>query len=376
MKINILDSGIIQRLGHHYDYCLKLARYYSAAGMDVHVYGGVEMDEETEAEFAKVGSISKLFRLRPYQEPDAYDHYGGEIHQHHVEAQSVAEDLKGARPADLWIWPSLAAHEVQACAQHRIEGRIVGCVHADPGVEYRSAEARLWRSSLLSAEASGLRLTLSSYELELRHRFAPIFPASSFVIIPHPVEGPAPAEPKEQLKRIGFIGHQRPNKESPAKVGLLTKLIEDGFAVTYQNSSREEPPAVPGVDILGYVDDLAVPIAECDLVVLPYDVEFYFARGSGILAQCLALGVPTVAPYGTLPGRTIERFGVGPLSVGNSGSAIYGAIKAAARGYSAYATNAQRTARAFCRRNGVAKFAEAYLAAGDKPLSKRSNQTL
>lgn len=363
MKINILDSGIIERLGHHFDYCMKLARHYSNAGMDVHVYGGVQMTAQTEAEFGKYGSISKLFRLRPYQPSRSYDYYGGEIHQHHVEAESVAEDLEKARPADLWIWPSLWAHEVQACAQARIAGNIVGCVHADPGVESRSVEAQLWRSSLLNAAANGVRLTLSAHEGELRHRFAAIYPGAKFAIIPHPVEGSAPAEPRAGLKRIGFLGHQRVNKESPAKAKLLAKLIDDGFAVTYQNSSNSKSPDVPGVDILGYVEDLAVPIADCDLVVLPYDVEFYAARGSGILAQSLALGVPTIAPYGTLPGRTIENFGVGPLSVGNAAGAIYQAINLARRAYPTYAINAQRAAQIFCKHNGVAKFAQAYLAA-------------
>jgi glycosyltransferase involved in cell wall biosynthesis len=364
MKINILDAGINRRSGHHYDYCLRLARYYSANGMNVHVFGGAQMDEETQAEFAKFGEINRLLRARPYQSPRRFDFYGGEIFQHHKQAQITAEDLEGVDDADVWLWPSIGAHEIDACARRNVRGKIVGCVHADPGVEARSVAAQLWRTSLLIARDAKLHFTLCAYENELRHRFALIQPSPRFAVIPHPVDGPAPEKPKERMNRIGFIGHQRSTKESPLRNMLLRRLVQDGFAITYQNSAPEvKSPDFEGVDVFGYVDDLAVPIAECDLVVLPYNLEFYAARGSGILAQCMALGVPTIAPVGTLPGRTIERHGIGPLSLGNGDAAIYQAIRIAARHYPTFSANAQRTARQFCKHNGIAKFAAAYLAA-------------
>jgi hypothetical protein len=364
MKINILDAGIKHRRGHHYDYCLRLARHYCASGMDVHVFGGAGMDDETRAEFAKIGKISALLRARPYQNPRRFDFYGGEIFRHRKQAQIAAEDLGAVDDADFWLWPSIEAHEVDACAHRNVRGKIVGCVHADPGVETQSVEAQLWRTSLRTAQEAKLHLTLGAYENELRHRFALIQPASRFAVIPHPVEGPPPEKPRVKMHRIGFIGHQRSSKESPTRNVLLKQLVQDGFAITYQNSAPDvKSPEFEGVDVLGYVDDLAVPIAYCDLVVLPYDLQFYFARGSGILAQCMALGVPAIAPFGTLPGRTIERCGIGPLSIGNGDAAIYQAIKIAARHYATFSANAHRTAQQFCKNSGIARCADAYLAA-------------
>lgn len=369
MKINILDAGIIGRLGHHYDYCLRLARHYSANGMDVHVFGAADMDEDTRAEFAKVGKISALLRARPYQSPRRFDFYGGEIFQHRKQGQVTAADLAAVDDADFWLWPSIGAHEIDACAHRNVRGKIVGCVHFDPGIETQSVDAQLWRTSLLTAQESKLHVTLCAYENELRHRFALIQPASRFAVIPHPVEGPPQEKPKTEMNRIGFIGHQRSSKESPLRNMLLKRLVEDGFAITYQNSAPEvKSPDLEGVDVLGYVDDLAVPIAECDLVVLPYNVQFYVSRGSGILAQCMALGVPAIAPVGTLPGRTIERHGIGPLSVGNRDIAIYQAIKVAARHYTTFSANAHRTAQQFCKQNGIAKCADAYLAAAKSAI--------
>lgn len=364
MKINILDPAISYRAGHHYDYGLKLLKHYAQAGHDVHVYGFSGMDDEVAADFQAFGEVTRLFRIFPYQDPADYDWYAGEIVQNHRESASIAEDLQSVRHAEIWIWPTIRAQDIDACVIRGVDASMVGCVYWDPGVESHSLEAKLWRSALLQAQAAGLRLTLASVEAELRHRFMPIVANFRFAVVPHPVDGPPIASPKASLNRIGFFGHQREEKGSAMMEPLLTRLLEQGYSITLQNSHREWPaPNVPGVDLLEYVEDIAVPIAECDLVVLPYDVYNYRARGSGILMECLALGIPVTGPVGTLPGRIIEQFGVGPLFVANREGPIYHAIKTTKREYPTFAANAHKAARQFTKRNGVAHFAAALLAA-------------
>lgn len=79
--------------------------------------------------------------------------------------------------------------------------------------------------------------------------------------------------------------------------------------------------------------------------------------------ECLALGVPVTAPVGTLPGRTVEQYGVGSLFMETSPRPIYRAIKVVESNYAAVAANSYRVAGNFCKRNGVAQFAQALLAA-------------
>jgi len=364
MKINILDAGIRSRAGHHYDYGLKLLKFYTAAGHDVHVYGSLQMDDEVAGDFQGFGETTRLFRTFPYQPEHTYDWYAGTIVRYFRESASMAEDLRSVRQADLWIWPTLRAWEVDACASHGVDVPMVGCVYWDPGLESRTIDARLWRNAFVAAQARGVALTLASVEPELRHRFTPILANGRFAVVPHPVGGPPIPEPKTTLKRIGFFGHQREEKGSRMMKPLLLRLVQDGYSITFHNSDRgADFLDVPGVDMLRYAEDIAVPIAECDLVVLPYNVERYRARGSGILAECLALGIPVTAPVGTLPGRIIEQSGVGPLFIANSLGPIYQAIKMAERNYSNFAVKAHRSARQFCARNGVAQFASALLAA-------------
>jgi glycosyltransferase involved in cell wall biosynthesis len=320
------------------------------------------MDDETLAEFAEFGQVTRLFHASPYREPDEFDWFAGDLIQWRQESAAIIDELRTVADADLWIWPTIRPQEIDACTALGVSAPMVGCVYWDPGIEARSLSAQLWRSALVHAHGTGLKLTLASVEVELRHRFMPMIPSGKFLMLPHPVDGPPLAEPKAALNRIGFFGHQRPEKGSGLIKPLLRKLVEQGYAITFQNSYlHAEVLDLPGVDLLSYAKNIAVPIAECDLVVLPYDVQKYRARGSGILVECLALGVPVIAPVGTLPGRTVEQAGVGPLFAETSLQPIYGAIRATKRNYARFSQNAHRIAHQFNKRNGVAQFASALL---------------
>jgi hypothetical protein len=364
MKINILDAGIRYHAGHHYDYGLKLVKHYAEAGHDVHVYGFAKMTDEVEADFARFAKVTRLFSTFPYHSPSEYDWFAGELARLRTESSRIAGELEGVRDAEVWIWPTMRPPEIEACAARGVKTPLVGCVYWDPGVESGSIDAQLWRHVLLFAQERGLALTLASVEAELRHRFMRIVPDGRFALLPHPVDGPPIAERKSALKRIGFFGHQREEKGARMIRSLLSQLVEDGYAITFHNSDKEYPfPDVEGIDRLDYVEDIAVPISACDLVVLPYDVKRYQARGSGILMECLALGIPVTAPLGTLPGRIVEQAGVGPLFRISNVNPIYGAIKSAERNYGIFATNAHRHATRFCNHNGVERFGSALLAA-------------
>jgi glycosyltransferase involved in cell wall biosynthesis len=364
MKINVLDAGIRYLAGHHYDYGLKLVRELVSAGHDVHVYGSSLMDDEVAIDFGAIAPVAKHFTIWPHTLPEKYDFYAGSFVQHRAEPPVIARDLMKVRKADLWIFPTMWAQEIAACALGGIKVPVVGCVYWDPGIEWKSDDARFLRSALLLAHSAKVDITLTSVEPEMRDRFLPIIPDGKFVTVPQPADGPPLPEPKKHLKHIGFFGHQRVEKGASMLQGLLPRLVKDGYAVTYQDSFTQiKLPNLPGVHRLGHVPDIAEAIAECDLVVLPYDVDRYRARGSGIVAECLALGVPVTAPLGTLPGRTIEKHGLGPLFSVPRAPPVYNAIKAAERNFASFAKKAHETAVQFAARNGSARFANALLAA-------------
>jgi glycosyltransferase involved in cell wall biosynthesis len=362
MKINILDAGIRHQAGHHYDYGIKLVRELVSAGHDVEVYGASIMDDTVMAAFGALAPISKHFTVWPHNPPERYDFYAGSFVRNRVDPPIIARDLGKVRKADLWIFPTIWAQEIAACAIRGVDVPVVGCIYWDPGIEWKSDDACFLRSALLLAHSAKVDITLTSVEPEMRDRFLPIMPNGKFVTIPQPVDGPRLPQAKKALKRIGFFGHQRVEKGISLLRGLLPRLVQDGYSITYQDSfTKIELPNLPGIERLGYVPDIAEPIAKCDLVVLPYDVDRYRARGSGIVVECLALGVPVTAPLGTLPGRTIERYGVGPVFTVPKGPPVYNAIKMADQNFASFAKKAHQVAGDFGARNGSAHFANALL---------------
>jgi len=73
MKINILDAGIRQKSGHHFDYNLRLLKYLAQSGHDVHVYGYAGMDDSVAEAFSVHGGLTRLFRTYQYCPSDEYD---------------------------------------------------------------------------------------------------------------------------------------------------------------------------------------------------------------------------------------------------------------------------------------------------------------
>lgn len=48
-----------------------------------------------------------------------------------------------------------------------------------------------------------------------------------------------------------------------------------------------------------------------DLILLPYQVERYVSRTSGILAEAICAGVPAIVPHGTWLSEQVRRHGAG-----------------------------------------------------------------
>lgn len=364
MKINILDAALLEKSGHHFDFDSKLLKHFAGAGHQVHVYGYAGMNDEVVDDFSPYGEVTKLFQVYQYGGLPPFDAFAGELDVFLRKSEIFARDLGGVDDADLWIWPTFRSYNLHACTLAGVDVPVVGCVHMDPGIAARSTGAMLWRTAFLAAQRQGLRYTVGSIEPELRHRFTPIMPDGRFLVLPQPFDGPPIDQPKPALERIGFLGQQRKEKGTDLLGPLFERLIEDGYAITFQNSNRAYKGAAhPQIERLEFVEDFAVPAAACDLVVLPYDPEQYASKGSGILAQCLALGIPVTAPIGTLPGRLVEQYRVGPLFPAATVDAIHTAVKLAQQNYAVFAENAWRSAQQFSKRNGVAQFAAALLGA-------------
>lgn len=364
MRIHLLDPGLYEPAGHHLDLGLKLARWLAARGHELRVYAHAEVKDEVRKAFAPVAPLQPLFRTGPYLHPQRYDRYAGELMTYQMQSRLLAEDLRSLPDADVWLWPTLMAAQLKACANAGTRARVAGCVHTPVVSEEYPHGTIWWRDALLAAHRSGVRLRLGAFEPEHRYEYLPLTADGAFEVFPCYFEGvPAPA-PREKLRTIGFFGHQRVEKGSSLIPALIDALLSQGYQVIVQSSGKEpEPQSRPGLTALGFVPDLAVEIAKCDLVVLPYMPERYRRKGSGILMDALASGVPAVVPFDTTLGRWIDRTGAGTQFVHRQAEPVLGAIEQAQERYPALARAAYQASLMWKAHHGLDRFAQALLGA-------------
>jgi hypothetical protein len=145
-------------------------------------------------------------------------------------------------------------------------------------------------------------------------------PPFTVMPIPHTAPVPAPRTPTDPL-RVCYVGDARSEKgfqHLPHMVDALwDDLVEPGrVAFTFQaNESflRDDPPVAAARDrLVGRPADRVelirrpLPPADyqallhrCDVALMPYDAEAYYARSSGVMTEVLAVGAPVVVSAGS-----------------------------------------------------------------------------
>ncbi len=358
-----MDPGLSRFAGHHFDIDIKVAKRLVADGHDVCIYARRTADPDMMAMLEAVTQTRALFRPGAYEDPTRLDPIAGELLIYERATRLLTEDLAQTREADLWLWPSLFASQLNACANARRGVPVAGCVHTEPEPFEGSIGPVLWRHAFLNARHRGLALRIGGIEPEHRHAYLPLTAAERFETLPIPHEGKPVPEPRSTLRTVGFLGHQRGEKGAGLLPGLIKGLMKDGLRVVVQDSGGNlRLPADPSVVSLGYVQDITDAILQCDLVVLPYLPERYRIKGSGILWESLASGIPVVAPFATAPGNWIERTGAGTLFTHGTEASILQAVLRARENYPEIAAAAFAASRAWPREHGVGPFIAAMLA--------------
>lgn len=362
MKVNIMDPALVVKGGHYFDWDLRIAQTLKKMGHEVHVYAHKTIKPDVTDSLSQSGGVTGLFSAHPHVNTTALDPIAGEMVNYCDQTRVLANDLKSVGVADLWLWPTFFAQQLNACAELGWHTPVVGCVHQDPGIAQKSVGSMLWRHAMLEVKKKALPYIVGTNERELLHRFMHVVPGNGFPLIPYPCDGFPVSEPKKSLRRIGIFGAHRAEKGVNILDRLVIELLTGGFEVVLHDSKGVlNVENRDGLKYLTFAENLAVEIADCDLVVLPYSINAYQGHGSGILAECLACGIPVVGPVGTLPGRTIAEFGAGVLFAEFSVQAILAAVKLANASYVKYANAAYAASRIWANVNGTGHYVNSVL---------------
>lgn len=362
MTINIIEPALINRAGHHFDWCLKIAKYLSKNQHEsIKIFVSKNITNDAKNALSLHGEVVPLFTDKPYRSAQEVDPLCGVLTLYFDQSVLLASALQKIDQNCLWIWPTLFEYQLNALSLAKIRARITCCIHTAP--EYRSTlSAMLWRDAAIRAKNSKLNISFGATFSELAKLFEPLL-QKKIATLPILVDALPMTSPKTELKRIGFFGDQTKRKGLHLLPSLIKKLSLLGYKIIVQDSKGQiDGKQSPGLTVLGYVEDLAAEISKCDLIVLPYDIQAYQHMASAIAWEAVAVGVPVIAPANTVPGNFILDQHAGVAFESFTVDDIVKAVEQAKQNYHAIAAGAFHVNQNWSSHHGTAKFTQALLA--------------
>ncbi len=357
MHVSIMDPGLANRVGHHFDQDLRIARALIASGHHVDVHAAANVAPEVAQAFAAPGvSLHATFRAGAYHHPlPGEDSWG--LWQDR--AAVTADDLARLGPADVAFWPSLTPTHFLAMVRVPHGAQMIGGL--DGHINWAtSLGAELLASGRDAARALGGRLHLGAYDRTIADVYRPLLDGLAIGRLPVPYDG-HPAPPAQKVGRIGFFGHQRGERGGNLIPDIAAALLQRGFKLTLQDSSArlKMKRDHPDVAVLGFVDDFPRALAACDLIVWPSDPQYYAARSSGVVWEAIASGRPLVVPSLCLPAQIALHAGAAAFFHQPTARSVLRGIDEAIATYPALARRATEQARRWQATEGTARLAAA-----------------
>ncbi len=362
MNVNILDPGLVNKFGHHFDLDVKIAKQLNVDGNTVRLYCHQNISAECIQILSEYCQVVPLFSINAYGRAHYSDPLAGAFVEFNHHTQVLAEEISTIAEADQTIFPSLFAAQLNACAQVPSIKNVSGCIH---GLADHQRELNLihWRYSLLRCLSRKINLKIGVVEPELAIECQK-FAANDLKIrhFPIPYDGSEKESDNPRLTKIGFFGHQRNEKGAAMIWQIARKLADQNFSIIIQDCTETFSKINHNnINVIPYVENIATEMAKCDGIILPYDAENYKQRGSGILWDALASGIPVVVPFDTSLSRWVDKFDFGVQYYEKNVRSIIHAVNEMDSNYLHYLTNAKVASEQWKKSHGLAKFARALI---------------
>jgi len=273
-------------------------------------------------------------------------------------ANATATDLAKVTGSDFWFWPTMAPYQLAAALLHGGSVAQLGGLWWTPRFP-QAVGARSWARSARHLAHESRPIVVGAYDEALCRAYRSFSPELKVASLPCPHDGAANDRQPTALRRIGFFGHQRDSRGLVLMPQLVTALVQRGFHVVVQDSSQsiQGKGAHPNLEVLQYIPDFAAEIARCDLVIWPSRWEAYVESFSGVMSECVATGVPIIAPSGCLPAEVLTRLGCGTFFHEFSPDAILDAVDLASLEFPKLVARAREAARLWHAKNGTDRLA-------------------
>jgi hypothetical protein len=234
-NINIIDPGLKNILGHHFDLDLRICKALNELGFNVHIYGSLRSDEIIIKKFKPYGTYHPTFRVGPYVNPDNLDPIAGGYIAFTQHSTVIAHDLKSINTIGDWIFPTFFASHLNACALLNVKNSIYGILQLPVETQFAQDDV-YWRFAIINASLNNLNLKLGIIEPELFFEYQRVAGDKIKIeILPIPYESSSESSSNNKLNVIGFFGQQRGEKGSEELLKLSNDLANDNYHIILHN---------------------------------------------------------------------------------------------------------------------------------------------
>jgi glycosyltransferase involved in cell wall biosynthesis len=357
MKINLIDPGLENKAGHHFDLNLTIANELLNLNHEVSIYSNNNFAEEKYLN--KKIKIIPTFSLSPYSELKE-DPFTGEIDEFNQFSNTYSQELLKIPEADLVVVPTIFSFLLNAFALIKMKTPIAACIHFGPDFYNLNDGNIRWRLAFRNAKDS-LILNLGGLERVNHDDYLPITLNKRFNVFPLPYDGSPGVSKKSKIEVVGFFGAQRGEKGIGFFMPLINYLISKDIHIIFHDSSGRIKLNHPKVRYLNFVENISSEMAKCDLIFLPYNKENYMHKGSGILYESLATGLPVIVPSGTTLAEHVKLIGSGITFSNLTLASMIEAFELAQLSYQQLLENATKNAENWNQRHGIKKFIKALM---------------
>jgi glycosyltransferase involved in cell wall biosynthesis len=353
MKVLIADPGLHSMGGHHYNAVQRLMDELAAPGFETRCFGAAQADPHTMHTLACRPVFSRSVYWRRYHGNDEFD----------AAVRATARELFGALRAtafwpDLVVLPScdqvLAAALAKGLRRHplrRPPALLMWLLYAphrhrlsdDPTASRQAEECRA-AFARLSRSVGHDQITVCC-ETDALAGFYGRLLAMDVRVLP----GPGPAMPTQRRSATtggrvlivcaGFANRAKGYHLLPEAIARVLRQRDVRFLVHGIVDGTDSPEGHSTFGRLRQLGERVITtserlqtkqyremLAEADLVLMPYDPDAYRERGSGLLAEAQALGVPVVAPQAAAFARPAFHCGWGVPIREHSAAGVAGAV--------------------------------------------------
>jgi hypothetical protein len=388
MRLVILDPGLKEFSGHHFNYNGAILGECRVRGIDLSIYTSIQCTpdvlEALPATPCFEASTYDMQEIATRKEMETKFSFMNAILERDLMAH-VTRDL-GAEDLVLFLtttvfqvvgvlnwYSTLVDPKPAICMQFMHHPWYLGLT-SDPDFC-----TTLQQQSMAAWQASGHSRVRFAADNELLAGFLHRISGMPILLLPMPIRYPplpGPAASRSGPVRFGFLGDGRPEKglHHFVTAALLQKdapLPEAEFFIHVSNqhgrNAGEILRDVPNCQVLCRQvsnGDYWKLVGSCDVVVLPYDPRFYHIRGSGIVFEAMGMGKPVIVTAGSCLDWLVAKHGGAGLRCEGDGRSLLQAVEVIARDFHDFAVFAKGAAPAIRVRHSPSSFMDVLLAPG------------